>query len=82
MRGAALSGLKNIQPTSRRSRLHYGWSCTEAFDGMRHDVRDRFLSEWDGSPQASGNMRWPLSKVSAALHSVYTYLDVLLTGLG
>ncbi|EMF08039.1 actin-like ATPase domain-containing protein [Sphaerulina musiva SO2202] len=62
VRGAALSGLKNIQPTSRRSRLHYGWSCTEAFDAMRHDVRDLFVSSWDGSPQASGNMRWPLSK--------------------
>ncbi|GIZ37993.1 hypothetical protein CKM354_000142000 [Cercospora kikuchii] len=40
VRGAALSGLHNIQPTSRRSRLHYGWACHEAFDSLRHHPED------------------------------------------
>lgn len=64
MRGAALSGLQNIQPTSRRSRMHYGWACAEPYDPVRHDARDLCISIWDGSHQAAGNMRWPMEKVS------------------
>ncbi|EGP82386.1 uncharacterized protein MYCGRDRAFT_97567 [Zymoseptoria tritici IPO323] len=63
VRGAALSGLHNIQPTSRRSRLHYGWSCSEAFDPMRHDERDAYLDPWyNNGKRATGNMCWELSK--------------------
>ncbi|KXS95922.1 hypothetical protein AC578_5199 [Pseudocercospora eumusae] len=62
VRGAALSGLLNIQPTSRRSRRHYGFSCHEPFDPLRHRLEDRFIWFWNNKPHASGNMFWELAK--------------------
>ncbi|KAM3421123.1 hypothetical protein BST61_g1536 [Cercospora zeina] len=62
VRGAALSGLHNIQPTSRRSRLHYGWDYHEAWDPMRHHRDDYFIWDWDGTARAGGNMMWELNK--------------------
>ncbi|CAK1359214.1 unnamed protein product [Cercospora beticola] len=60
VRGAALSGLHSIQPTSRRSRLHYGFSVHEAFDPLQHDIRDRFVWEWNQTYRAKNVMRWEL----------------------
>ncbi|EME86907.1 uncharacterized protein MYCFIDRAFT_172600 [Pseudocercospora fijiensis CIRAD86] len=62
VRGAAYSGLHGIQPSHRRSRLHYGFACHVAFDPMVHDKRDRFISDWDGTARASGNLFWQLEK--------------------
>ena len=63
VKGAALSGVLNLQPTSRRSRLHYGWSYSLPFDKEIHHVDDRFISSWDGELMAGGNMGWELAKV-------------------
>lgn len=63
VRGAALSGLIEVQPTSRKSRMHYGWAAGQHWDPVRHQVRDYYESAWDGSPHARGNMLWELAKV-------------------
>lgn len=65
VRGAAYSGLHDLQPSSRRSRLHYGFACHEAFDPVRHDPRDRFIWNWDGSARAKGQLDWQLGKGDA-----------------
>ncbi|KAI5364531.1 Putative Heat shock protein 70 family [Septoria linicola] len=62
VKGAALSGVLNLQPTSRRSRMHYGWTYSVPFDKMVHHNDDRFISRWDGSLLARGNMSWELEK--------------------
>ncbi|KXT08547.1 hypothetical protein AC579_10244 [Pseudocercospora musae] len=62
VRGAAYSGLHGIQPSHRRSRLHYGFACHVAYDPMIHDKRDRFIWDWDNSVRASGDLYWQLGK--------------------
>ncbi|KXT06267.1 hypothetical protein AC578_9157 [Pseudocercospora eumusae] len=62
VRGAALSGLHEIQPISRRSRRHYGFALAEAFDRRRHKAEHAFYDEFDGRKMASGNMHWKLNK--------------------
>ncbi|EME80247.1 uncharacterized protein MYCFIDRAFT_189860 [Pseudocercospora fijiensis CIRAD86] len=63
VRGAALSGLHEIQPVSRRSRRHYGFELCEAFDRRRHKAENAYVDDWDGRKMASGNMHWKLNKL-------------------
>lgn len=65
VRGAALSGLLKIQPSSRRSRRHYGFEILQPFDPLRHRAQDRCVWPWTGQMYASGNMVWDLKKSEA-----------------
>ncbi|EME38937.1 hypothetical protein DOTSEDRAFT_83580 [Dothistroma septosporum NZE10] len=62
VRGAALSGLQQIQPSSRRARRHYGFVLGNKFDPVRHRPKDKYTSPWDGSPMAEGNLHWKMEK--------------------
>ncbi|KAK4609911.1 Heat shock protein 12B [Fulvia fulva] len=62
VRGAALSGLQQIQPTSRRARRHYGFCFSLPFDRVRHRAQDKYIFAWDGSARADGNLCWEMAK--------------------
>ncbi|KAF7196935.1 Heat shock 70 kDa protein 12B [Pseudocercospora fuligena] len=62
VRGAALSGYFEVQPTSRRSRAHYGFSVHQPYDRVRHRPKDQFVWDWDGSLRADNMMEWQLAK--------------------
>lgn len=64
VRGAALSGLHDIQPTSRLSRRHYGFAYIDTFDPLRHRPCDRIRSKWTGQYGGHGNLKWKLAKAS------------------
>lgn len=66
VRGAALGGLQDIQPSSRRARMHYGIDVTESFDPVIHQNRDRYTDDWDGSDRADHQVLWELPKVITA----------------
>ena len=69
VRGAALSGLLDIQPTSRRSRRHYGFEYVYDCDcdPLRHrnqDTYKSYKSPWNGRLKCGGNLKWELAKDS------------------
>ncbi|KAF7188334.1 Heat shock 70 kDa protein 12B [Pseudocercospora fuligena] len=83
VRGAALSGLHEIQPISRRSRRHYGFELAEAFDRRRHKAEDAFYDDWDGRKMASGNMYWKLNKgdiVNDTTSIEFTFISLVRDG--
>lgn len=84
VRGAALSGLYDIQPTSRRSRRHYGFAYVETFDPLRHRPEDKIRSAWHSGWGGHGNLKWELAKVSCtndlrATQSLMDFRDRSLT---
>jgi hypothetical protein len=71
VRGAALSGLHNLQPSSRRARRHYGFSWSVPFVRAQHSEQYRYLDTWDNSYRASGYMSWSLAKGDVVTEQTY-----------
>ncbi|CZT22028.1 related to hsp70 protein [Ramularia collo-cygni] len=76
VRGAALGGLQDIQPTSRRARMHYGIAVSQPFDPVIHQVRDSFADKWDGSPRAGSQIKWSLNKGGIVDRSTQIQFDL------
>lgn len=71
VRGAALSGLHNLQPSSRRARRHYGFSWGVPFNRAKHSEQHRRLDEWDHTYLATGYMNWSLGKGDVVTEQTY-----------
>lgn len=71
VRGAALSGLHNLQPSSRRARRHYGFSWGVLFSSSEHRPEHRYLDTWDRSYRARGYIKWSLGKGDVVTEATY-----------
>ncbi|PLB48506.1 actin-like ATPase domain-containing protein [Aspergillus steynii IBT 23096] len=62
VQGAALRGLDGIQPTSKRCRRHYGFSCSIRFrDGIDNEAH-AFIDIYDGVKRTGGIISWVMAK--------------------
>jgi hypothetical protein len=75
VRGAAIRGLGDIKPMSRRSRRHYGFQLDLLFDPSQDHERDRYTNLFDRSDRAKGTMVWAIKMVAyfAPLCELVTY---------
>lgn len=63
MKGAAYSGLRNIVPTSRLCRRHYGFAWSKPFLPELHAGYETYYEEWAGALYVDGMLEWALKKV-------------------
>jgi hypothetical protein len=65
VRGAVCRGLEGPQSglvEVRLSRKHYGTPVSVPFNPRLHDIKDRYIDEYDGQAYAKGQMRWLVDK--------------------
>jgi hypothetical protein len=64
-RGAAAKGLEGAQGgavLARKSRRHYGTSCTQTFNRRKHKPYEAYRDPYDGEKRADNQMSWLIAK--------------------
>ena len=63
-RGAAAKGLEGQHSAilARKSRRHYGTSCSMPFNRRKHKSHDAFFDQYDGNKMAANQMEWLIKK--------------------
>jgi hypothetical protein len=65
VRGAVCRGLEGPQSglvEVRLARKHYGTPVSVLFNPRIHDIKDRYIDEYDGQAHAKGQMHWLVDK--------------------
>jgi hypothetical protein len=62
VKGAALSGLIGIKPSSRVGRRHYGFDWGLPFRNGIDSEEDGYIDPYDGKKKCTGRMEWQVSK--------------------
>ncbi|KAJ5708930.1 hypothetical protein N7493_010264 [Penicillium malachiteum] len=62
VKGAALAGLKNSRPQTRKSRLHYGVIVGEQFREGIDPPDTAYHCKWDGLKRCNNRMEWIIQK--------------------
>jgi hypothetical protein len=63
VRGAAIRGLGDIKPMSRRSRRHYGFQLDRRYDPNLDAGRERYVNLFDRSERTRGTIVWSIKIV-------------------